>query len=96
MQSTCNLYELDTAIADLLYHGYVRAQSDNNERIRSYDSLPVPQNINYHLISGLSNEMVERLERNRPHNFGQARRISGMTPGALSTLLFYLKTAKAA
>ncbi|HVF67416.1 MAG TPA: hypothetical protein VM914_07125, partial [Pyrinomonadaceae bacterium] len=93
---TCNLSDLDTAIADLLYYGYVRAQSDNNERIRSYDSLPIPQNINYRLISGLSNEMVERLERNRPHNFGQARRIAGITPGALSTLLFFLKTAKAA
>lgn len=96
MQSTCTLSDLDTAIADLLYHGYLRAQSDNNERIRSYDSLPIPQNINYRSISGLSNEMVERLERNKPHNFGQARRMSGITPGALSTLLFFLKTAKAA
>ena len=96
VQAACTLSEVDTAIADLLYHGYVRVQNDNNERIRSYDTLPIPQNVNYHSISGLSNEMVERLERNRPHNFGQARRISGMTPGALSTLLFFLKTAKAA
>jgi tRNA uridine 5-carboxymethylaminomethyl modification enzyme len=96
IQAACNLSDLDTAIADLLYHGYIRVQSDNNERIRSYDSLPIPQNINYRSISGLSNEMVERLERNKPHNFGQARRMSGITPGALSTLLFFLKTAKAA
>src|SRR5215213_2740643 len=66
IQSVCNLSDLNTSIADLLYHGYIRAQSDNNERIRSYDSLPIPQNINYRSISGLS------------------------------TLLFFLKTAKAA
>jgi len=96
LQSACTLSDLDSTVADLIYHGYIRAQSDNNERIRSYDSLPIPQNINYRSISGLSNEMVERLERNRPHNFGQARRLSGITPGALSTLLFFLKTAKAA
>lgn len=96
IQAESNISELQTAIADLLYHGYIRAQNDNNERIRSYDNLPIPQNINYRLISGLSNEIIERLERNRPHNFGQVRRVSGMTPGALSTLLFFLKTCKAA
>ena len=96
LKAESNISELQTAMADLLYYGYVRNQNDNNERIRNYDNLPIPQNINYRLISGLSNEMVERLERSKPHSFGQARRLPSMTPGALSTLLFFLKTAKAA
>jgi tRNA uridine 5-carboxymethylaminomethyl modification enzyme len=94
IRAETNLSEIRSAAADLLYHGYLRAQVGNNERIRSHDSLPIPKSINYYSISGLSNEMVERLERNVPHNFGQARRIAGITPGALSTLLYYLKSGR--
>ncbi|MCA1557713.1 MAG: tRNA uridine-5-carboxymethylaminomethyl(34) synthesis enzyme MnmG, partial [Acidobacteria bacterium] len=55
-----------------------------------HDSLCLPHDFDFRSISGLSHEMVERLERARPHNFGQARRIPGMTPAALSTLLVQL------
>lgn len=88
------LSDLETTIGDLLYHGYIRAQQLNNERIRNQGSVPIPSNLNFSQISGLSHEMVERLERVKPQNFEQASRIPGMTPGALSTLLFFLKTSK--
>lgn len=86
--------DLETTIGDILYHGYIRAQESNNERIRNQGDFPIPVNINFKEVSGLSREMVERLERIRPQNFGQACRIPGMTPGALSTLLFFLRTSK--
>lgn len=88
------LADLETALGDILYHGYIRTQESNNERIRNQGDLPIPVNLNFRQVSGLSREMAERLERIRPQNFGQACRIPGMTPGALSTLLFFLKTSK--
>lgn len=88
--------ELETALADLLYHGYIKAQQSTLERVNHNDGLKIDVQFDYRRISGLSNEMIERLERARPQNFGQARRLPGMTPGALATLLFGLKTAKAA
>ncbi|MDQ1557017.1 MAG: tRNA uridine 5-carboxymethylaminomethyl modification enzyme, partial [Pyrinomonadaceae bacterium] len=88
--------ELETTLADLLYCGYVQSQQDSFERIFHNDGLRLPVNFNYHTVSGLSHEMVERLQRARPQTFGQARRIPGMTPAALSTLLVRLKLQQAA
>lgn len=86
--------DLETTVGDLLYHGYIRTQQQNNERIRNHSEVLIPSNLSFKDVSGLSHEMVERLERVRPQNFGQACRIPGMTPGALSTLLFFLKTSR--
>ncbi len=94
IKSYATLSELETTIGDLLYHGYIRNQQQNNERIRNQAEVLIPTHLSFRDISGLSHEMVERLERVRPQNFGQACRIPGMTPGALSTLLFFLKTSK--
>lgn len=88
--------ELETTLADLLYCGYVQSQQDSFERVFHNDGLRLPVNFNYNTVSGLSHEMVERLERARPLTFGQARRIPGMTPAALSTLLVRLKLQQAA
>ena len=96
LRDNITLTELETALADLLYSGYIEAQRHNLERLYHHDNLHVPENFNYHLISGLSHEMVERLERVRPQNFGQARHIPGMTPAALSLLLFRLQYQQAA
>src|SRR5256714_2012944 len=91
IKATVSISDLEIVVADLLYHGYVRSQHQTNERINHYDNLVLPANLNYSQISGLSREMVERLERAKPFNFGNIRRIPGITAGALSTLLFYLK-----
>lgn len=93
MRSNVTLTQLETATADLLYKGYISTQQNNLERLNHQDSLLIPAAFNFRAISGLSHEMVERFERVRPSTFGQARRIPGVTPGALSTLLFNLKTA---
>jgi tRNA uridine 5-carboxymethylaminomethyl modification enzyme len=88
------LSELETIIGDFLYHGYIRTQNMNIDRIRHQGDTPIPENFKFDRVSGLSHEMVERLERIKPQSFGQACRIPGMTPGALSTLLFFLRTSK--
>lgn len=85
-----SLDDLRSALADLLYSGYIDSQKATLDRLYQHDSLRLPINFDFHSISGLSNEMVERLERARPQTFGQARRIPGMTPAALSTLLVQL------
>jgi tRNA uridine 5-carboxymethylaminomethyl modification enzyme len=94
IQMYTKISDLETVIGDILYHGYIRAQESNNERIRNQVDFPIPLNMNFKEVSGLSREMVERLERIRPQNFGQACRIPGITPGALSTLLFFLRTSR--
>ena len=88
--------EFETVFADVLYSGYLASRQNNLERIHHYDSIPIPQNFSYRKLSSLSSEMIERFERARPLTFGQARRISGLTPAAISTLLVHLKLNKAA
>ncbi|HEX8177339.1 MAG TPA: tRNA uridine-5-carboxymethylaminomethyl(34) synthesis enzyme MnmG [Pyrinomonadaceae bacterium] len=82
--------DLQSALADVLYSGYIDSQKATLDRLYQHDNLRLPLDFDFHSISGLSHEMVERLERARPQTFGQARRIPGMTPAALSTLLVQL------
>lgn len=86
--------ELETALADSLYSGYVEKQKVANERVNHHDSLRVPDGFSFGTINGLSNEMVERLERARPRNFAQVKKISGLTPAAISTVLVHLTAYK--
>ncbi len=85
-----NLNELKTALADSLYSGYIHKQNSANERVNHHDTLKVPTGFNYSEVGGLSHEMVERLERAKPQNFSQVRRIPGLTPAAVSTVLVHL------
>jgi tRNA uridine 5-carboxymethylaminomethyl modification enzyme len=94
IQSSTTISDLETVMADLLYSGYIRTQSQTNERINHSDTVSVPSNLNYRDINGLSHEMVDRLERTRPQTFGQVRRVPGITHAALSIILFHLKTPK--
>lgn len=81
-----------TAYADALYIGYVVGQRNVNERVNKYDLLKIPTDFDYRSVSGLSHEMIERLERARPENFGGVRKVSGITPAAISLLLVYLSS----
>ena len=88
--------DIDTALADSLYSGYVEKQRAATERVYHHDSLRVPESFHFQSISGLSHEMVERLERARPRTFGQVRTIAGLTPAAVSTVLVHLASQQAA
>ena len=94
LQDEVRLTELETALADSMYSGYVEKQKIATERVNHHDALKVPESFEFKSISGLSNEMVERLERARPRDFGQVRRINGLTPAAVSTVLVHLTAQK--
>ncbi|MCC6825175.1 MAG: tRNA uridine-5-carboxymethylaminomethyl(34) synthesis enzyme MnmG [Acidobacteria bacterium] len=91
----CKDEDVESALADLLYAGYIVKQKAANERVNKHDSLKVPENYDFRRISELSNEMVERLERAKPKTFGQVRSIAGLTPAALSSVLVGLTSANA-
>ena len=56
--------------------------------------MTIPANLSFKAVASLSHEMVERLERVRPQNFGEARKIPGVTPAALSNLLVHLSARR--
>ena len=84
--------DVETALADYLYAGYLDSQNQASRRLRQHDALAIPVTLSFKVVGSLSHEMVERLERVRPRNFGDARKIPGLTPAALSNLLVYLTT----
>jgi len=73
------------------YQGYIDRQSLEIERHSYYEHLELPKLLDYADISGLSNEVRQKLIANKPQTLGQAARISGVTPAAISILLIYLK-----
>ncbi len=82
--------DLETALADSVYAGYIDKQNAATQRVNHHDALRVPPDFQFDSISGLSNEMKERLGRARPSNFAQVRTVPGLTPAALSTVLVHL------
>ena len=76
---------------DALYAGYMPRQKAEIEAFRKDENLVLPVDIDYLSVLGLSNEAREKLNRIRPQTLGQAGRIEGMTQGALTTLLFYIR-----
>ena len=88
--------DLRSALADLLYAGYLESHNLTVNRLYQHDGLRIPPNTPFSSIAGLSNEIVERLDRARPTTFGAARRLPGLTPGALSTLLVFLSARNTA
>ncbi len=77
------------------YAGYiVRQQTDIDKALR-YDHLHLPEALDYCGVPGLSNEVSQKLTAQRPETLGQASRIPGMTPAAISLLLVYLKNKSA-
>jgi tRNA uridine 5-carboxymethylaminomethyl modification enzyme len=79
----------------LKYQGYVDRQSAIVERFRRMEQATIPPNLDYAKISGLSREACEKLVRIRPQSLGQAARIPGITPAAISLLSFYIKKKSA-
>lgn len=73
------------------YEGYISKQLDFIDRFSALDKHSIPQHFSYVDLPGLSREVVEKLEKIRPLTLGQASRISGITPAAISILMVYLK-----
>ena len=71
------------------YAGYIDRQQNEINRARRYDHLRLPQWLEYSRVPGLSSEVSEKLQRHQPETLGQASRIPGVTPAAVSLLLVY-------
>ncbi|MCQ8129225.1 tRNA uridine-5-carboxymethylaminomethyl(34) synthesis enzyme MnmG, partial [Methylomonas rivi] len=92
--------EVDEQVAEQVaiqakYAGYIDRQQTEINRTQRYEHLKLPDNVDYSLVSGLSNEVSEKLKRQRPETLGQASRIPGITPAAISLLLVHLKKKSA-
>jgi len=77
------------------YAGYIKRQQVEIDKLREKESVSLPVDLDYLQVRGLSTEAREKLVRNRPQTLGQAGRIPGMTPAAMSLLLIHLKKRSA-
>ncbi len=75
------------------YQGYIERQNEQVARFKRLEAVALPEDLDYSSMSGLSNEVVEKLIAIRPRSLGQAARISGVTPAAISVLQINLKKA---
>ncbi|MGV6809524.1 MAG: tRNA uridine-5-carboxymethylaminomethyl(34) synthesis enzyme MnmG [bacterium] len=73
------------------YAGYIDRQVEEIDRHRKHETTVLPKDLDYSAVSGLSNEVRQKLQTHRPTTLGQASRISGITPAAISVLLIHLK-----
>ena len=73
------------------YSGYIDRQRDEIERHRKFEEAVLPEDFDFDAVVGLSNEVKQKLGHQRPATIGQAARIPGVTPAAISLLLVYLK-----
>jgi tRNA uridine 5-carboxymethylaminomethyl modification enzyme len=73
------------------YDGYIERQREEVARRREFEGLALPADLDYRCVKGLSVEVQQKLNCHRPETIGQASRISGITPAAISLLLVHLK-----
>lgn len=71
---------------DVKYEGYIRREDTHIQKLKLLDAVWIPQNFDYSSVSGLSREVVEKLKKHSPSTLGQASRISGITPAAVTLL----------
>ena len=78
------------------YAGYIARLDKQVARFKNLENVSIPGDVNYGAIGSLSSEVIERLDRTRPHNLGQASRMPGITPSAITTIMMHLKRRSAA
>jgi tRNA uridine 5-carboxymethylaminomethyl modification enzyme len=95
--------ELGSSLADAVieqvqigikYAGYIGKQNEEVERAAAYEHLRIPDELDYSQVTALSFEVRQKLARHRPETLGQASRISGVTPAAISLLLIHLRKGR--
>ena len=79
---------------DLKYEGYISRQQEEIDRLKSEEGMVIPAVLDYGVIIGLSNEVRQKLIDVQPETIGQASRISGVTPAAVSLLMVHIKKSK--
>lgn len=91
LREKCSPDEMTTVVTDLKYEGYMAAHENLSARLARASQRSIPSQLEYSQLPGLSNEMVERLNRVRPRTIGQAMRIPGITPAAISLLTIHVE-----
>ncbi len=86
--------DLKTLLSLVHYDGYLDKQQVEVDRFRMLEGLSIPEDMDYAAIKGLSIECVQRLTAGEPRTLGQASRMSGITPAAISSLMLYLRRAR--
>jgi len=90
-EPTCDRLVAEQVEIQAKYEGYIERQRDEVARRAAMESRALPPGLDYRQVKGLSAEVQQKLDRHRPETIGQASRISGVTPAALSLLLVHLK-----
>lgn len=93
-ENTLKTDEIKQIEIELKYRGFIERQRREVESFKKIENIAIPEGFRFDDIPGLSNEIVEKLSCGRPVNIGQASRISGVTPVAISILMVYLKKWK--
>jgi tRNA uridine 5-carboxymethylaminomethyl modification enzyme len=83
--------ELKSVETEIKYAGYLEQQQRSIERLKKAEQRAIPEWFDYKNVSGLSREMQEKLQRVRPRTLGQASRIPGVTPAAVSLVNVYIE-----
>ncbi len=81
----------EAAQIQVKYENYIQREMEDVERFRRVEHVALPEDLDFHSLTGLSREVQEKLETVRPVSLGQASRISGVTPAAITTLMIHLK-----
>ncbi|MDO8488517.1 MAG: tRNA uridine-5-carboxymethylaminomethyl(34) synthesis enzyme MnmG, partial [Candidatus Omnitrophota bacterium] len=79
---------------EVKYAGFIQRQLKDVERFEHLEKIKLPTDFDYSSLSGISREIREKLAKFKPLNLGQASRISGVTPAAVSLLMVYLRKLK--
>ena len=78
--------ELSYLESRIRYEGYIRRETERLERLKPFDSRPIPEDFRYAGLPGLSREVVEKCTRKRPRTVGEAARLPGVTPAAVAII----------
>lgn len=95
-----DITDIDPQVAEQVeiqtkYAGYISRQQEEISKLRDSENITLPENLDYTVISGLSKEIQQKLMGVKPQTLGQASRIPGVTPAAVSLLMIYLKKRNA-
>ena len=90
-----DLHLLERAMVEIKYSGYIDKQKREVTKNKKQNLKEIPLNIDYSLISGLSNEVKEKLNKSLPTTIGAAARIEGVTPAAINLILVHIKKTEA-
>jgi len=90
-EATLSRSEISEIEVEIKYKGFIERQDRAIKSFRKIENIKIPRDLDFSSINGLSNEVKEKLDRFRPVSVGQASRISGVTPVAVSLLMVYLK-----